>query len=199
MKTETFKGCEIPERLTIEGCEAAISYGKSGKSTRNLCCAIHAHGASLGCFGIFCGHCILGRENIGTLIEYASSLREPGSMPELNPGMLIQKDTGEYILVVSAAYGYRVTLEGNSVVIETKDSSVLSESRIVKVWYGADEPSVALHSDKIRYILRSNGGIPSAVRCWVRPKPAAKKMTVDEVSKALGYTVEIVGNEKADD
>lgn len=292
MKKKTFKGLEIPEGLTLEKCEVAIAYGKSGKSG-NLCGGLHARGERAGCGNIVCRDCILRQENLNTLIEYASSLREleggrrgsifmgfevpgmcydmeklknaaarfnnsrvptvwchgiasgcigisctecllcdnaanvpeerkrkafaeylhrkgipvtrpgyetsvGGDMPELKPGMLIQKDTGEYILVVSSKWGYQVALEKGSVVIETQ-RDVPSESLIVKVWYWADDPSVALHTGQIQDILRPDGRLPYAVRCWVRPKPAAKKMTVDEVSRALGYTVEIVGDEKADD
>lgn len=286
MKKKTFKGLEIPGGLTLEKCKIAIDYGKSGNSS-DLCTGLHARGECACCDGIICTNCILRRENLNTLIEYASSLREhecglrfkgyivpsgldgkklraaadkfnaadssygwccgvggldcvgvgcaecllcdnhgdaeskrvafarflesrgipvtrPGygsansNMPELKPGMLIQGDTGDYILVVSSAWGYQVALKENFVVIETQ-RDVPSESRIVKVWYWADDPSVALHAGQIREIFRSDGVYPRAVRCWVRPKPAAKKMTVDEVSRALGYTVEIVGNEKADD
>lgn len=287
MKKKTFKGLEIPGGLTLEKCEIAIYYGKSGNSS-NLCTGLHARGERACCDSIICTNCILRRGNLNTLIEYASSLREleggrrfrgyivpsglddkklraaadkfnaadrpcgwccggatmagcagvncrecllcdnrgdteskrvafaqflesrgievtrcgygsaNSNMPELKPGMLIQEDTGDYILVVSSAWGYRVALKENFVVIETQ-RDVPSESRIVKVWYWGDDPSVALHTYQIREILRPGGRIPVTVRCWVRPKPAAKKMTVDEVSRALGYTVEIVGNEKADD
>lgn len=215
MSRETFMGFEIPEMCyDMEKLKNAAARFNNSERPRAWCL-----GGDSGCLGIDCGECLL-CDNKGDVPEererkrkaFAEYLRSKGipvtrpgyetsvggDMPELKPGMLIQKDTGAYIIVVSSTYGYRVTLNGNSVVIETQ-CSVPSESRIVKVWYWGDDPSIVLHTDQIRGILRPEVNFSSVVRCWVRPKPAAKKMTVDEVSRALGYTVEIVGNEKTDD
>lgn len=198
MKTETFKGCEIPRDLTLRQCVAAIFYGKSGNSG-NLCGGVHARGEAVSCGYIRCRDCILGQGNLNTLIEYVSSPRKPDNMPELKPGMAI-------LLPDMVTRGYVCEVTGNEVVaykmlpgarygVELVKIIRCRRDAVSKVWYRTGDNRSPLTLDDLRAIMGVDGYKTIAVAEWTR----MKKLTVDEISKLLGYTVEIVGSEKADD
>lgn len=118
------------------------------------------------------------------------------AMPELKPGMIIHASKGHYYLVVvrreEDVVAHRCRLEFGSLFV--------SEA----VSFQADDPDIdAVYEEKDTHwffpavivdILRGS----ERHRIWKRKAPP-KEMTVDEISKALGYKVKVVGSEKADD
>ena len=128
--------------------------------------------------------------------QYDRKFPVKGDMPELKPGMIVHTSKGCYYLVVVVrkddVVAYRCILDFGSLFISDAVS------------FQADDPDIdAVYEEEgvhwffpivIVDILRGS----ERHRIWKRPDPV-KEMTVDEISKALGYKVKVVGSEKADD
>jgi hypothetical protein len=117
-------------------------------------------------------------------------------MPELKPGMIVHKSKGGYYLVVverkDDVVAYRCSLDFGSLFISEAVSFQAEDPDIDAVY---DERGTHWFMPAIIVdILRGSG----RHRIWKRPDPV-KEMTVDEISRALGYKVKVVGSEKVDD
>ena len=117
-------------------------------------------------------------------------------MPELKSGMIVRTRGGCFYLVVVGrkddVVAYRCRLDFGSLFIADA------------VYFQADDPDIdAVYDEEgLHWFLPAvivdilNGSERHLL--WKRLDPV-KEMTVDEISKALGYKVKVVGSEKADD
>ena len=121
-------------------------------------------------------------------------------MPKLEPGMVVKIDTGYCLVQVPGTLEFGFI--GHS--LELRDKSDLGScvtldytacyeySRILEVFgnpYRATYPTV-LSAQAIQRIFRGS----TEYLLWERQ--VVKEMTVDEISKKLGYPVKIVGNKE---
>ena len=210
MYTQVFMGFKIPELChDNEAFKAIAELFNSSKGTCAWCEG--AYGIpNRGCHGVLCTKCIL-CDNAGRIPAewkrkaFANYLRTRGipvtrpgyetpkekeSMPELKPGMLIQLDTGVFTVYINSNYGYQVLLRDNRVVLGSLWR--ITNEHISKIWYSKLEPCVALSVGDIQYILSGNLKPYGVTRYWEKPESKATKMTLEEISQALGYEVEIV-------
>jgi hypothetical protein len=139
-------------------------------------------------------------------------------MPEIETGMVVRSIHGKfYLCVVNNDYEwvlYRlqkgeqgsVGLVFEGQVCAAKNDRHIRDFGITDVYYDRHVTRHGQHRPwlppSVIIALVESGG--TDVRCahWHRPEPkkeAVREMTVDEISKALGYEVKVVGNEKADD
>jgi hypothetical protein len=204
MVEKTFKGFVIPPLAdTPEGREAVR---RGHRSDKEYCFLSDIRPMSIECVGkgrrcTDCIACI----NMGDSVRkhkvfkrYDSLYPAEGKavMPKLKPGMIIQTSKGCYYLVVVGrkddVVAYRCLLDIGRLLISDAVS------------FQADDPDIdAVYDEEgphwffpavIADILRGS----ERHRIWKRPDPV-KEMTVDEISKVLGYKVKVVGSEKADD
>ena len=205
MAEKTFKGFIIPPSAdTPEGREA-VRKGYRGNNDYCFlsdvkCMAKECVEAERRCNG--CIACLnSGDEHLKREAFEEYDRRFPvkggrGGMPELKPGMVVRTSKEYYYLVVVGrkddVVAYRCRLDFGSLFIAEAVS------------FQADDPCIDAVYDEgnlhwfipavIVDILRGS----ERHRIWKRPAPV-KEMTVDEISKALGYEVKVVGSEKADD
>lgn len=202
-----FRGVAVPVGVdrNLERLRAAVA-------RRVVGCAFDATPCTLGdagCIDVACPDCICDRTHRDLLKEYLNKAEKENSMEEqikaiLKPGMVIQTVSGQFFLWIGGPRGemYTISLrqaerEFDAVVLEEINGDSFPPEEINAVFADATFDAPAVRPSVIVALL--NGKDPEFVRCvWKRPEPA-KEMTVDEISKALGYKVKVVGNEKADD
>ena len=179
-----FRGYYVPE-MGSRGLESCADAFNARLDNRGWCTAA---AEEIDCGDVSCKSCLLGVRcgNSGAKIAaFAAYLRskglnpirpgfDDGRMPVVRPGMAI-------LLTDMATRGYVCEATGDEVVA-------------YKMLPGARHRS-PLTLDDLRAIMGVDGYKTTAVAEWTR----MKKLTVDEISKLLGYTVEIVGSENADD
>lgn len=175
---------------------------------------LHESNRRFSCFGIPCGNCICSPEHRDTFKEYLGMKESNITTKEqlkklLKPGMVIRTVEGECFLWVggSSDAAYKIALRSepsrlDRVEIDSTFLEVLANYEIDAVFAHrtyAMKASPALSTLQMLDLLREGScDSPFVEVVWKRPEPV-KEMTVDEISKALGYKVKVVGNEKADD
>ncbi len=199
MMEKMFKGFVIPPLVDTPEGRKCVREGYQLKRNR---CFVSAHLGTCGASGRSCSRC-LACINCGDAAfkrevfeQYDREFPIEGMMPELKPGMIIQTSKGYYYLVVVGrkedVVAYRCSLDFGSLFISDAVSFQADDPDIDAVYKEEDLhwffPAVIVD------ILRGS----ERHRIWKRTAPA-KEMTVDEISKALGYKVKVVGSEKADD
>lgn len=220
MEQTRYAGFDVPA-MTPEGLKKVV--GRFNKGKTNLCSDTFP---AVNCDRIHCSTCILhgevycGGDNEARAKAFADYARAKGfettrsgdtasqGMPEIETGMVVRLTDGRFYLCV-------VKNENETVLHELRkgDRGVgfvanmhrcfqgrvdILHSLITDVYYdGCSRPW--LPPSLIVRIVES-GGTKVACAHWHRPEePVVKEMTVDEIEKALGYKVKVVGNEKADD
>jgi hypothetical protein len=186
---KTFKGFVVPELLDTEkGREFVKKIFKH--NVRWTGCALAGCGQCSK--DNECGSCICSLLPGGTYRRQALEeyVRKYSGVPELEPGDIVRIGDWFYIYVQDN-WAYRVKDEYilgiNLVQPETIDN------RDVEAVY---RKVGGLHVlSEIAAIFR---GSYEEEPYWKRPE-TVKEMTVDEISKALGYKVKVVGDEKTDD
>jgi hypothetical protein len=118
-------------------------------------------------------------------------------VPELKPGMVVKTGPRACFLIASERKNdyliYRYIARDNGDLL-LGDALFLAKGDLsVEAIYG-DTVLGWLSSANLRSIYRGE----ETHLIWKKPEPV-KEMTVDEISKALGYKVKVVGSEKADD
>lgn len=204
-----FKGYKIPRDVIIDD-EKLRSIADRFNSADH--CMGWCLGSDVSCEGIDCGDCLmcdnegcaerkraafaayLERRGIGVTRRGYGSAKS--NMPELKPGMLAETgSTAKYILIIGVSEGgvtgHEILTDMLGVDVVLGEPVSMTRGFIRKLWWSG---GIGLSLSNVRRIL-GGGTLPDSVSCW----GGIRKMTVDEVSKALGFTVEIVGNEKADD
>ena len=206
---KTYKHLAVPSGVdrNLETLRAAAARGVKGCAFNATPC-VHA---DAGCVGINCSDCICDRTHRNFLIEYLNKaeaerehIMEEQIKALLKPGMIIRTVHGGFRLWVGGGRGemYQLSLrnverELNTVVLDSILTDSFFPREVAAVFADASCDAPAVRPSAIVALL--NGKDSEFVRCvWKRPEPA-KEMTVDEISKALGYKVKVVGNEQADD
>lgn len=158
----------------------------------------------VGCSSINCPSCICSRMHRDLLKEYLSKAEKESSTEEqikavLKPGMILRTRAGAFFLWIGGVREEAYLLEHVNGCVALKDCETLrgryDSVDAVYAHHSSTTPALAAFS-----LVALMQGIydPYTRRVWKRPEPV-KEMTVDEISKALGYKVKVVGNEKADD
>lgn len=157
-----------------------------------------------GCSSIACSNCICHQGHRDLLKEYLNKAEKESSTEEqikavLKPGMVLRTRAGSFFLWVGGPNeeAYRLEHVNGCVALESCDSLLgwYDDVDAVYAYHNRITPAVAVCS----LVALMQGTYDSyTCRVWERPE-LMKEMTVDEISKALGYKVKVVGNEKADD
>lgn len=186
---KTFKGFVVPELLDTEKGRAFVNKIFKSKDVWAGCALT---GCGQYCKGIACGSCICsllpGSEfRCNALEEY---VRKYSGVPELEPGDIVRIGDGFYVHIQHNR-AYRV--HDNYIFdIHLNQPEIIDTGVVAAVYRKVGE----LHTtSEIKAILR---GSYEEEPYWKRPE-SVKEMTVDEISKALGYKVKVVGDEKTDD
>ena len=224
MKAQTrYAGFDVPA-MTHGGLKKLVA--RFNKRVTNLC---YETGCSVDCTGIPCGKCILyGIERCGggnearakAFVDYARSkgfeitrteatASEP--LPEIEAGIIYEKEGRLFIVGGAVSDGWIVYPLGKGCILPNPRyhksfwfQQDIEEGVISRVFTdGGPVPSCWLTEDQIRAVADDDEARMAVtnVRVWKRkepPKPV-REMTVDEISKSLGYEVKAAGNEKADD
>lgn len=201
-----FKGVAVPSGVdrNLEEVHALMSERVEG-CIFNATSRCHIVGL-VGCSDIACSNCICAHMHRDLLKEYINktkSEKENSAMEEqikaiLKPGMVIRTVGGQFFLWIGGVSRecYRIELTPTGVCIRENIAWFRRYGEVDRVFADTHESSPAM--PLIAMILSMNGMDASTWVEWKRPEPA-KEMTVDEISKALGYKVKVVGNDKADD
>ena len=199
----TYKGLRVPsgvERNREVLC-TAVSDGARG-------CIFNATPRSaignVGCSGIACPNCICDQTHRDTLKEYLNKAEKESSVEEqikkiLKPGMVLRTKKGEFFLWIGGAREevYRLERLHRCIALAECDFFVgeYDDVDAVYAYHRSEAPAVCVFS----LVNLMQGKNCQYMRCvWKKPAPV-KDMTVAEISKALGYEVRVVANEKADD
>lgn len=208
MLDKSFKGIVIPPLVdTPEGREAVRKGHRGGK---DYCFLTDIKGMACECIGAGrnCCDCIAclnrgdARHKREVFKEYDRLYPVEEVMPELKSGMIVRKDApksfSQYFFLVSkrdghSFIGYRME-EGVGACFRLAAPCILSRNdKDISAVYG----DLDLHYFDTEWVLKILQGSKRYL-LWERPDPV-REMTVDEISKVLGYKVKVVGSEKADD
>jgi len=111
--------------------------------------------------------------------------------PKLKPGMVIRTIQGNWVLIVDRSVGYFVALVDGKIELHnlSADWSLIPEAiQEVYSWCtGFPE-----HHQLLGLLQH---GKTISLLVWERPEDI-REMTVDEISKELGYKVKVVGEQK---
>lgn len=155
------------------------------------------------CFGISCDKCICTSEHRDTLKEYLGMKESNIATKEqikklLKPGMVLCTREGAFSLWVGGPRDEVYCLERIDWRIEITECVPFEEyDKVDAVYAHPNSASPAVCVSSLVDLMRGKD-CPIVCCVWKRPEPV-KEMTVDEISKALGYKVKVVGNEKTDD
>lgn len=182
---EKFKGYTVPRH------HEPADYCDTVEQLRQDCC--------WGCnasISVACSDCIFCADD-AMLEEFA---REKGygmfgkkknnNLPVLKAGDVVHCEDGRWVLVINSdengIWGYLV--EGTTI---DGCSQHLSRGRIEEIYRIADHTGI-FGRGELAELVNSR---PEKWRVWKREN-SVKEMTVDEISKALGYEVKVVGNDR---
>ena len=207
---KTYKHVAVPLGVdrNPETLRAAMARGVKGCVFNATPCTI----GDAGCIDVTCQNCICDHTHRDLLKEYLNKAEKENSMEEqikaiLKPGMIIRTVSGQFFLWIGGSNeeAYRLEHVNGRIALCDCDSLPISgsllpgggddEADVVYAYHNSANPAVAVCS---LVNLMQGKYDPYTHRVWKRPEPV-KEMTVDEISKALGYKVKVVGNEKADD
>lgn len=199
---KTYKHVAVPSGVdcNLETLRAAVTRGVKG-------CAFNATSCTLGgagCIGVVCPRCICDSTHRDLLKEYLNKAEKENSMEKqikaiLEPGMVLRTRKGAFFLWVGGPREEAYCLERvkGCVALASCDSLSAEYDDVDAVYAHHNRVASAVCASSLDELMQ--GKNDPFTRCvWKRPEPA-KEMTVDEISKALGYKVKVVGNEKADD
>lgn len=220
MLEKCFRGFIIPPLAdTPEGREAVR---KGHRGDKDYCFLTDVKSMMCECIGAkrSCALCIaclnngdarLKREAFKEYDRRHPVERGGSEVPELKPGMIVEHENGDFFfleerrsdkelfLVMRFHYSFAgVTLTGRGP-FTNRDLESLRK-RAVRVYADVRFGGEVLHfiyEDIVSIVSGENAGSGDYV-IWERPAPV-KEMTVDEISKALGYKVKVVGSEKVND
>lgn len=201
-----FKGFVIPPLAdTPEGREAIREGYRGAKNHCYLSCikcmtgeCIKANRLCSRCIACHnCGDAVRKRE---VFEEYDRRYPVEGAMPELKPGMIVEtegeKGSAFYLVVYQRDHdfiAFRLETKEGDLLLGVMRSITSSDSDIRAIYF-----CNAWKFLSVSEIAGVVGGEGKVLCVWEKPDPV-KEMTVDEISKALGYKVKVVGSEKADD
>ena len=207
MLEKCFKGFIIPPLAdTPEGREA-VREGHQG--ARDYCFLSEVKCMTQECIGAkrSCDRCIAcsndgdARRKREAFEEYDRRYPVEGAMPELKSGMIVEMCDGAFLHLVSAGGDLLAEIvfptEPGRYGVRRREPLIpdcVAPDFVARVWAPPRQRGY-FTCPEICSALR--GALVTCI-VWKKPTPA-KEMTVDEISKALGYKVKVVGSEKADD
>jgi hypothetical protein len=199
---KTYKYTVVPSGVdrNPEMLRSAVARGVKG-------CAFNATPCTLGdagCVSVTCPNCICGPTHRDLLSEYLNKAEKENTMEDqikaiLKPGMVLRTRAGAFFLWIGGVTRgevYRLELTNGRIALAECDSlDGYYDVDVVYAHHNRATPAVCVTA----LVDLMQGHDSPYVHCvWKRPEPV-KEMTVDEISKALGYKVKVVGNEQADD
>lgn len=213
---KSFKGFVIPPLAdTPEGREAV----RKGHRNADDCCflagvqcimgeCVRAKRCCSGCIACLNFGDAAAKRKVFKEYDRLFPVKGEGDVPELRCGTVVKSKSGQYFLIGGASG--RLVRETPEVLVDLitlgRAGEVITAARapmpVDFVERGIDAIYADRNGDRFTYlgatdlaqILQGN----EKFLIWKRPDPV-KEMTVDEISKALGYKVKVVGSEKADD
>jgi hypothetical protein len=112
-------------------------------------------------------------------------MMDKNKVPVLRTGDVIKDKLGRWILVMTPHEGYQLNPETSRIEFH----AFLSHSIPVVIYRDPDSGVFAAHD--LQRIIQ--GKAQNQYLYW--KEAAVKEMTVDQISKELGYTVKVIGNE----
>ena len=177
-----FRGLHVPPGLTKEDVRKI--------NMHHVCAAYSVDGIKCFSAGIPCDKCICWAENgedLKKLLEMWEKEDMDNKMPELQFGDVVKYDDGPYGIVGIHDVHFLTNKDGIMSVTGVSRSNT-DVRNIVKV-FRSDSGEGFRQGELYRLYTGLAGGFV----IW--KKPDVREMTVDEISKELGYKVKVVGNE----
>lgn len=199
---KTYKGVAVPSGVdsNLEALHASVANGVRG-------CVFATANSTVGdagCSDVVCPNCICNPRHRDTLKEYLNKAEKESSMEEqikkiVKPGMVLRTKKGEFFLWIGGAREevYRLEHVNGRIALAECDSFDREYDDVDAVYANHNGATPAVCVFSLADLMRGRDCM-FAHCVWKRPEPA-KEMTVDDISKALGYKVKVVGNEKTDD
>lgn len=215
-----YAGYEVPE-MSVEGMKRVVENFNAG------CIDICEDTADcVDCTGVACSNCILNTHNHGkhkrraeAFADYARSkgfeitrteatASEP--LPEIEAGIIYESEGRLFIVGGAVSDGWIVYPLGKGRILPEPQYQGSIELRymfkcgmISRVFTdGGPTPSAWLTRSQIEAIVDNDEAQMAHTKVrvwkWKEPPKPVREMTVDEISKALGVKVKVVGNEKTD-
>ena len=144
-----------------------------------------------------CSDCIFCADD-GTIEEFAKEKgygmfgkkKKNNAMPALKAGDVVHCEDGRWVLVINSSengiWGYLINDQ-----TLTQCAVCRNQNRIEEI-YRIDDDTNIFGDDELVELVAYR---PEKWRIWKREN-SVKEMTVDEISKALGYEVKVVGNDR---
>lgn len=196
---DSYRGFKIPTCMKESANRAKIAEvlteGKGG-------CLANAGPLSAGCSHISCGECILDMDEHGrrgVLFEYLSSLYPGlGTFPQrvVRAGMLLRMRDGAYYYCIGECSFAEVIVEYSPCsaprLVVRRITEDIDWDKVSAVWWRRDAKNLMLTFDDLIALMGDlRGKSIDGVESWERPEPV-REMTLDEISKELGYEVKVV-------
>lgn len=116
--------------------------------------------------------------------------KKNNNLPVLKAGDVVHCDDGRWVLVINSAengiWGYLINDQ-----TLTQRAVCLDHNRIGEIYRSDDGTNIFGDGELVELVEYR----PEKWRIWKREN-SVKEMTVDEISKALGYEVKVVGNDR---
>lgn len=197
---ENYKGFRVPNDT-----DACLSEQVNAFNRDTTCCA------GFPCLGrpTVCVECLFSRsvpenkeKRRAAFIDYATEhgyvfnertgkLDKVNEMPVLKPCMVIVFRSGDVHLMVTPNLGYKLEAVGSHVCLG--EDFEPDPIEIQRIYYIVWDRSPRWPDYTTLYDICNGSDAYDEYIVWERPK--VKEMTVDEISKALGYAVKVVGND----
>ena len=123
--------------------------------------------------------------------ERTEQLAKVNEMPALKPGMVVVFRDGDVHLMVTSNRGYKLEAVGSHVCLGEDFEPESSE--IQRIYHIVLDYSPRWPDYTTLYDICNGSDAYDEYIVWERP--SVKEMTVDEISKALGYEVKVIGND----
>lgn len=205
---ETYKGFKVPPHPK-DGLKHAVEDFNSEDAT---CGCIGAC-----CEDVHCQDCIFtlgnaSEKSLDAFAEYAAEHgytitrkgyeyvnMEKNVMPELKPGMVVEFRSGDKCLVVTEKWGYMLissssTADRPLAGITARTGLQKDDPNIRRIWAPTNPEDIPRYRALSQLAHEDVLDDDSIKLIWERAK--VREMTVDEISKALGYEVKVVGREE---
>lgn len=223
MTVKKYAGYDVPE-MSVDGMKRVVERFNAG--CKHICEGIDD---GVECGGIDCTKCILNtcsyfrgeqKQCARAFADYARSkgfeITRPEAtasepLPEIEPGVTCEIEGRLFIVGGAVSDGWIMYPLGKGCILPEPQyltsfslQDMLRCGRISRVFTdGGPIPSCWLTEGQISAVANDDGARMALTNVrvwkWKEPPKPVREMTVDEISKALGVKVKVVGNEKADD
>jgi hypothetical protein len=185
-----FKGLFIPEGLTPNTVDLAFHGGRCCHAGKGVKCP-HKHVGD-------CNKCLCLSDHRDELLEWMGKNKNINEvkekemftsekMPELQFGDVVKWDDGPYGIVGNTDVHFLTNKDGIMSITGVSRSKTAVEN-IIKVFRSSNGEGFRQGE-----LYRIYTGLAAGFVIWERPE--VREMTVDQISKELGYTVKVIGND----